>query len=194
MDTFIRYTVNACGSHSALPRPAGTVFAYGQTGTGKSHTMEGKDEPADLRGIIPNTFNYVFDTIGRMSEQQPPIACYYHSLLFSGACIALAGWKSTRCDRLAAPGTLHTSLEISSPPRPLHNAAGGAKQFLVRASYLEIYNEDIRDLLSKNPDAKLELKETPDRGVYVKDLMQFVVKSKEEIANVLQARRGLCAA
>ena len=33
----------------------------------------------------------------------------------------------------------------------------------MRASYLEIYNEDIRDLLSKNPEAKLDLKESPDR-------------------------------
>ena len=47
---------------------AGTIFAYGQTGTGKSHTMEGKDEPPELRGIIPNTFVYVFEQIGRMSE------------------------------------------------------------------------------------------------------------------------------
>jgi hypothetical protein len=46
---------------------AGTIFAYGQTGTGKSFTMEGKDEPAELRGIIPNAFNYIFDTIARES-------------------------------------------------------------------------------------------------------------------------------
>jgi hypothetical protein len=66
--------------------------------------------------------------------------------------------------------------------------AGGTKEFLVRASYLEIYNEEIRDLLSKNPQARLELKEHPDRGVYVKDLMQFVVKSVAEIGSVLQVR------
>lgn len=59
----------------------------------------------------------------------------------------------------------------------------------MRASYLEIYNEEIRDLLSKNPQARLELKEHPDRGVYVKDLMQFVVKSVAEIGSVLQVRR-----
>jgi kinesin family protein 3/17 len=64
--------------------------------------------------------------------------------------------------------------------------AGGSKEFLVRASYLEIYNEEIRDLLSKNPQQRLELKEHPDRGVYVKDLMQFVVKSVAEINSVLQ--------
>lgn len=64
--------------------------------------------------------------------------------------------------------------------------AGGSKEYLVRASYLEIYNEDIRDLLSKNPQTKLELKESTDKGVYVKDLMQFVVKSVQEINSVLQ--------
>lgn len=47
--------------------PAGTVFAYGQTGTGKSHTMEGREEPPDLRGIIPNSFVYIFSQIGRQS-------------------------------------------------------------------------------------------------------------------------------
>jgi kinesin family protein 3/17 len=55
----------------------------------------------------------------------------------------------------------------------------------VRASFLEIYNEDIRDLLSKNPNNKLELKETPDSGVYVKDLTSFVVKGVQEMNNVL---------
>ena len=35
---------------------------------------------------------------------------------------------------------------------------GEAREFLVRASYLEIYNEEIRDLLSKNTQNKLELK------------------------------------
>jgi hypothetical protein len=49
-------------------------------------------------------------------------------------------------------------------------------QFLVRASYLEIYNEEVRDLLSKNPKNRLDLHEKPDSGVYVKDLSYFAVK------------------
>jgi kinesin family protein 3/17 len=51
------------------------------------------------------------------------------------------------------------------------------QQFLIRASYLEIYNEEIRDLLSKDPKNSLELKENMDSGVYVKDLTSFVVKN-----------------
>lgn len=41
----------------------GTVFAYGQTGTGKTHTMEGKNDPPHERGITPRTFDHVFKVI-----------------------------------------------------------------------------------------------------------------------------------
>ena len=58
-------------------------------------------------------------------------------------------------------------------------------QFLVRASYLEIYNEEIRDLLSKNPKNRLELHEKPDTGVYVKELSYFAVKDVSEINEVM---------
>lgn len=48
---------------SVLEGYNGTIFAYGQTGTGKTHTMEGKDEPKHLRGIIPRTFEHIFKAI-----------------------------------------------------------------------------------------------------------------------------------
>ena len=40
-------------------------------------------------------------------------------------------------------------------------------KYLVHAAYLEIYNEEIRDLLGKDSKKKLDLKEHPDKGVYV---------------------------
>lgn len=58
----------------------------------------------------------------------------------------------------------------------------------MRASFLEIYNEEVRDLLSKNPKNKLDLKERKDQGVYVKGLNSFVVKSVAEITSVLEVR------
>ena len=105
----------------------GTIFAYGQTGTGKTHTMEGSIE-GENKGIIPNTFDHIFRHINTTEDQE----------------------------------------------------------FLVRASFLEIYNEEIRDLLGKNPQAKLKLKENVDTGVYVKGLTAFVVKGVAEINNVLK--------
>ena len=41
---------------SVLEGYNGTIFAYGQTGTGKTHTMEGSKTDEVLRGIIPRTF------------------------------------------------------------------------------------------------------------------------------------------
>lgn len=38
----------------------GTIFAYGQTGTGKTFTMEGADTP-ELKGIIPRTIEWIFN-------------------------------------------------------------------------------------------------------------------------------------
>ena len=108
----------------------GTIFCYGQTGTGKTHTMEGKDEPASERGIIPNAFETLFGDIDAVDSTN--------------------------------------------------------KNFLVRASFLEIYNENVRDLLGKDQSKTCDLKETPERGVYVKDLTTFVVKSVSEIRKVLE--------
>jgi kinesin family protein 3/17 len=56
---------------------------------------------------------------------------------------------------------------------------------LVRASYLEIYNEEIRDLLARNPKNKLSLHEKPDSGVYVKDLSYYAVKNVDQINDVM---------
>ena len=58
-------------------------------------------------------------------------------------------------------------------------------QFLVRASYLEIYNEEVRDLLSKNPKNRLELHEKVDSGVYVKDLSYFAAKTSDEVRKIM---------
>jgi len=68
--------------------------------------------------------------------------------------------------------------------RSIESADPNVTRFLVRASFLEIYNEEIRDLLSKDVSHKCELKENPDSGVYVRDLSAFVVKSVGEMDQV----------
>ncbi|XP_078695926.1 osmotic avoidance abnormal protein 3-like isoform X3 [Branchiostoma floridae x Branchiostoma belcheri] len=106
----------------------GTVFAYGQTGCGKSFTMQGIEEPATQRGIIPRAFEHIFESI----------------------------------------------------------AVAEDTKYLVHASYLEIYNEEIRDLLGKDHKQKLELKEHPDRGVYVKDLSKHSVHNVPECERIME--------
>ncbi|CAF2222880.1 unnamed protein product [Rotaria magnacalcarata] len=105
----------------------GTIFAYGQTGTGKTFTMEGIRSQPELRGIIPSSFAHIFDSISRSTS----------------------------------------------------------RQFLVRASYLEIYNESIRDLLSRDQNKRLQLQEHPKEGVHVHDLSSFITKNSPEIEHVM---------
>ncbi|KAK2586457.1 hypothetical protein KPH14_010732 [Odynerus spinipes] len=105
----------------------GTIFAYGQTGTGKTYTMEGSKMEHEKRGIIPRSFEHIFNHIGRSENMQ----------------------------------------------------------YLVRASYLEIYQEEIRDLLHPDQSLRFELKEKPESGVFVKDLSTAVCKSAAEIQRLM---------
>ncbi|CAL8336807.1 unnamed protein product [Lota lota] len=59
-------------------------------------------------------------------------------------------------------------------------------KFLVRVSYLEIYNEEVRDLLGSDPKQKMELKEHPERGVYVRELSLLTVHSVGECERVME--------
>uniref|UniRef100_A0A8C8J228 Kinesin-like protein n=1 Tax=Oncorhynchus tshawytscha TaxID=74940 RepID=A0A8C8J228_ONCTS len=113
---------------SVLEGYNGTIFAYGQTGTGKTFTMEGVRAAPELRGIIPNSFAHVFGHIAK---------------------------------------------------------AEGDTRFLVRVSYLEIYNEEVRDLLGKDQMQRLEVKERPDVGVYIKDLSGYVVNNADDMDRIM---------
>ncbi|XP_034383154.1 kinesin-like protein KIF3C isoform X2 [Cyclopterus lumpus] len=108
----------------------GTIFAYGQTGTGKTYTMQGAWMDPQKRGVIPNAFDHIFTHISRSQSD---------------------------------------------------------KQYLVRASYLEIYLEEVLDLLDPNHGnaRPLELRESPESGVYVRDLTSCVCKSIKEIEEVM---------
>lgn len=50
---------------------------------------------------------------------------------------------------------------------------GGRLQCLITVSYLEIYNETIKDLLNPS-DRQLKIHEHKDQGIYVKDLCELV--------------------
>ncbi|MBN3304171.1 KIF3A protein, partial [Amia calva] len=113
---------------SVLEGYNGTIFTYGQTGTGKTFTMEGVRAVPELRGIIPNSFAHVFGHIAKTE---------------------------------------------------------GDTRFLVRVSYLEIYNEDVRDLLGKDQTQRLEVKERPDVGVYIRDLSGYVANNADDMDRIM---------
>lgn len=58
-------------------------------------------------------------------------------------------------------------------------------RFLVRASYLQIYNESISDLLKPERN-NLTIREDKKRGVFVEGLSEWVVRSPEEIYGLME--------
>lgn len=55
----------------------------------------------------------------------------------------------------------------------------------VEVSYLEIYNEKVRDLLNPANKGNLKVREHPSTGPYVEDLAKLVVRSNDEIENLM---------
>nr|GEV32322.1 kinesin-like protein KIN-7O [Tanacetum cinerariifolium] len=102
----------------------GTVFAYGQTNSGKTHTMRGSStEP----GVIPLAVHDLFSMI----EQEMN------------------------------------------------------REFLLRMSYMEIYNEEINDLLA--PDhRRLQIHESIERGIFVAGLKEEIVTSPKQVLQFME--------
>jgi len=90
--------------------------------------MQGPPSPPELKGVIPNAINHIFEFISASKDVE----------------------------------------------------------FLVRCSYLELYNEEINDLLGdlKNP-TKCEIKEDPQKGIFVKGLSDVVVETESDMNKLL---------
>ncbi|KAF9126503.1 hypothetical protein BGW39_006572 [Mortierella sp. 14UC] len=107
---------------SAMEGYNGTVFAYGQTSSGKTYSGN-ENQP----GITPRAVEDVFKYIRENSD----------------------------------------------------------REFLLRVSYLEIYNESIRDLLS--PEAiDLRIHEDRRRGVYVSPLKEEIVTAPSQVMRIIE--------
>ncbi|NWV74730.1 CENPE protein, partial [Dasyornis broadbenti] len=106
---------------SAVQGYNGTIFAYGQTASGKTYTMMGNE---DSMGIIPKAIQHVFKIICEIPD----------------------------------------------------------REFLLRVSYMEIYNETITDLLCDSRKKKpLGIREDVNRNTYVEDLIEEVVVAPEQV-------------
>ena len=55
----------------------GTIFAYGQTSSGKTYTMEGLSLDSENRGIIPRMMGYIFQKIREMEAIQFRVKCSF---------------------------------------------------------------------------------------------------------------------
>ena len=106
-----------------------TVFAYGQTGTGKTHTMTGDMSSPEGAGVIPRAVGHIFRYLDGLS---------------------------------------------------------GVNEFTVKCSFLELYNEEITDLLAMGSEPpKVRILE--DRtGVVLQGLEEPHVKNASDIFGLLE--------
>lgn len=125
-----------------------TVFVYGATGAGKTHTMFGA-EGEDQEGIIFRAVRDVFDQINAQRQR--------------------------------ASGSEDDDLENSTVNEE-------ADRFEVRVSFLELYNEVVRDLLQEGAQSNCRVLEDERRGVVqVSNLVEVLVRSSEEALSLLRA-------
>ncbi|XP_071893049.1 centromere-associated protein E isoform X3 [Anas platyrhynchos] len=117
---------------SAVQGYNGTIFAYGQTSSGKTYTMMGNE---DCVGVIPKAIQHVFKLICEIPD----------------------------------------------------------REFLLRVSYMEIYNETITDLLCDTRKKKpLGIREDVNRNTFVEDLTEEVVVSPEEVMEWIRKGEKNC--
>lgn len=121
-----------------------TVFAYGQTGTGKTHTMEGSLDHPDDYGVIPRAAEAIFEQLNKEELQ-------YES--FRILCSYLEIYNEDLCDLLAeTDSTSKTPSKKSSNTKeaPLAIMEGKDGPFCRGLSQKEVNNaSDLFDLMRK---------------------------------------------
>ena len=126
-----------------------TIFAYGQTGTGKTHTIIGPleslfDDKNENFGLIPNILNFLF---GQKEEAKKII--------------------------------------IESSKEKVKKV-----EYNLSCSCIEIYNEQLIDLLNNNSqfdkaDEILKIREDPKKGMYIENLTELEIDSAKKAKELL---------
>ena len=90
-------------------------------------------------------------------------------------------------------GDIHSEEHAGIVPRAvksiLEQLEGGGQEFTIRVSFLELYNEELQDLLNTSGDKKLKLCEDVNKGVVCQNLEEITVLNVGDIFEILQ--RGI---
>ena len=129
-----------------------TIFCYGQTGAGKTHTMMGPldqlfEEVSDLHGLIPRIIHYIFNEKEKVYN-------------------IITNNTTEKCKNIV---------------------------YQVKACVMEIYQEQIIDLLSNNQSNKLDkkepielkIKEDPKKGMYIQGITEAEVQNAKEAKSLI---------
>lgn len=154
-----------------------TVFAYGQTNSGKTHTMLGS-----------------LDTDAGPSHAQAQVD--------AAAAVEGGAAASAAAAAAAAASASHFAVGENAGliPRAAHRifqlaAADEELQLNVSCSFMQIYNNQVFDLLrDKSMRHPLRIRQRPKRGIFINGLSQVQVSSLDDILALLRsggARRAV---
>ena len=126
-----------------------TIFCYGQTGAGKTHTMMGPldqlfEEVSESHGLIPRIIHYIFNEKEKVYN-------------------IITNNTTEKCKNI---------------------------KYQVKTCVMEIYQEQIIDLLSNNqnkkdPPAELKIKEDPKKGMYIQGITEAEVLNAKEAKSLI---------
>lgn len=172
-----------------------TIFAYGQTGTGKTYTMEGDFYSKMAAGApmsSPNPSSTLYARPSGFAPQTPAT----QEVLTSRAAATTTSSAIPRQSIQGAPpprtqGGAVLTEHAGIIPRAVHyifeKLEGQDAEYSVRVSYLEIYNEELNDLLNDGEKQNLRIYEDPGvkRGLAVDRLEEVPVNNPQDILNIL---------
>lgn len=144
-----------------------SILAYGQSGSGKSYTMgtSGPEDQADpkIMGVVPRAAQALFEKLNG-----PPL----------------------RQSGLQTPKRYSTQAlpTLSSFARATNGAT--ERNWTLKATYVEIYQEQLRDLLvpehvPQQDRAQVAIREDPSGRIMVTGLTQVAINSAEDLLNAL---------
>eukprot|EP00934_Nitzschia_sp_Nitz4_P000480 Nitzschia sp. Nitz4//scaffold9_size221794//135611//140914//NITZ4_001364-RA/size221794-snap-gene-0.105-mRNA-1//1//CDS//3329561055//480//frame0 len=139
--------------HSCLEGYNATILAYGQTGSGKTHTIMGPSSSITTAVQDEEEAGVIPRAINHIFEQ-------------------LQSWKQQRDQPTATVGKSTTSSETTTPT---------SYDYDVRVQFLEVYGEEIRDLLtSQQSNRKLSIRDVGVQEPEVVGATETKVDSAEE--------------
>jgi len=137
------------------------ILAYGQTGSGKTFTMVGEDNDSVWAGL----------GVGKGPSE-------------------LAGVIPRLCQGLLK--TIHAHMDsrrsLTSEADGAHSHSHTGYQLLdatVSASFYEIYNEKVHDLLSVKPEQPCRVREHPEDGAYIESLTMNPIENMNQASHVM---------
>jgi len=142
-----------------------SILAYGQSGSGKSYTM-GTSGPEDqndqqIKGIVPRAAQKLFEKLNGAPGRQ---------------------------SALQAPKRY--SMQALPTMASFSKGTNGERNWTLKATYVEIYQEQLRDLLVDESipyqdRAQVAIREDPKGRIMVTGLTQVTINSVEDLLNAL---------